>query len=210
MTKAITVDPREMRKSAVLTGPKIPINAYSPNSKKEAKKYGKDALVKMYRDMAYIREFESMLDRIKKENAYQGIEYNHKGPAHLSIGQESAAVGQAYHLTADDFIFGSHRSHGEILAKSFSAIDKMDDDELIGFEVKSMTTIMRAVEDLGSVGLADPVAVKDSDGGDVQLRVIVRCAIVPEPEEPVTGKNFEELQSHTEGLTITKRDLCPD
>ena len=53
----------------------------------------------MYRDMAYIREFESMLDRIKKENAYQGVEYNHKGPAHLSIGQESAAVGQAYHLT---------------------------------------------------------------------------------------------------------------
>src|SRR2546423_6984468 len=26
----------------------------------------------------------------------QGIEYNHRGPAHLSIGQEASAVGQAY------------------------------------------------------------------------------------------------------------------
>ena len=107
MTKAITVDPREMRKSGVLTGPEIPINSYVSDPKKEAKKYGSDNLVRMYRDMAYIREFETMLDRIKKENVYQGIEYNHKGPAHLSIGQESAAVGQAYHLTPDDFIFGS-------------------------------------------------------------------------------------------------------
>ena len=86
----------------------------------------------MYRDMVYIREFESMLDRIKKEGVYQGIEYNHRGPAHLSIGQESAAVGQAYHLSADDFIFGSHRSHGEILAKSFSAIAKLSEKELSG------------------------------------------------------------------------------
>ena len=32
--------------------------------------------------------------------------------------QEAAAVGQAYHLGIDDHIYGSHRSHGEILAKS--------------------------------------------------------------------------------------------
>jgi 2-oxoisovalerate dehydrogenase E1 component len=31
-------------------------------------------------------------------------------------------VGQAFHLTPDDHIFGSHRSHGEILAKGLSAI----------------------------------------------------------------------------------------
>src|SRR5690606_3076472 len=68
---------------------------------------------------------------IKKEGVYQGIEYNHKGPAHLSIGQESAAVGQAYHLGPDDFIFGSHRSHGEIIAKSLSAIAKMDEGRLM-------------------------------------------------------------------------------
>jgi 2-oxoisovalerate dehydrogenase E1 component len=78
--------------------------------------------------MVIIREFETMLDRIKKEGVYEGIEYNHRGPAHLSIGQEAAVVGQAYNLTPDDFIFGSHRSHGEILAKSLSAIEKLDDE----------------------------------------------------------------------------------
>jgi len=52
------------------------------------------------------------------------------GPAHLSMGQEAAAVGQAAVLGVDDFIFGSHRSHGEILAKSFSAARTLDPGKL--------------------------------------------------------------------------------
>jgi 2-oxoisovalerate dehydrogenase E1 component len=80
--------------------------------------------------MLLIREFESMLHAIKTEGAYNGIAYDHKGPAHLSIGQEAAAVGQAFHLTVDDHIYGSHRSHGEILAKGMSAIRKLDDATL--------------------------------------------------------------------------------
>jgi 2-oxoisovalerate dehydrogenase E1 component len=130
MTKQITIDPAQMRAQAVLRAPEIPINAYVPDPAAEAAAYGTANLVRIYRDMFAIRQFETMLDRIKKEGVYEGIEYNHRGPAHLSIGQEAAAVGQAYHLTPDDFIFGSHRSHGEILAKSFSAIAKLDDAAL--------------------------------------------------------------------------------
>jgi 2-oxoisovalerate dehydrogenase E1 component len=130
MTKAILIDPREVRRRGTLTGPEIPINAYVPDPAAEAAKFGVDGLVRIYRDMFMIREFETMLDRIKKEGVYQGVEYSHKGPAHLSIGQESAAVGQAYHLTSDDLIFGSHRSHGEIIAKSLSAIAKLDEARL--------------------------------------------------------------------------------
>jgi len=59
-----------------------------------------------------------------------GITYNHAGPAHLSLGQEAAAVGMAFALGPEDHIFGSHRSHGEILAKAFSAIRALSDDEL--------------------------------------------------------------------------------
>jgi 2-oxoisovalerate dehydrogenase E1 component len=36
----------------------------------------------------------------------------------------------AYTLGIDDYIFGSHRSHGEILAKGLSSIAKLDDDTL--------------------------------------------------------------------------------
>ena len=79
-----------------------------------------------------IREFESMLDSIKKVGNYGGVEYNHRGPAHLSLGQEASAVGQAYLLGTDDHIYGSHRSHGEIIAKGLSAIQKLDDDSLMG------------------------------------------------------------------------------
>ncbi|MCB0195688.1 MAG: dehydrogenase [Anaerolineae bacterium] len=130
MTKRIKIDPTEARRSAFIEGPRLPVNAYVSDPQREAEQYGSETLVRMYRDMVYIREFETALDRLKKEGAYQGIEYNHRGPAHLSIGQEASAVGQAYHLTPDDFIFGSHRSHGEILAKSFSAIAKLNDDDL--------------------------------------------------------------------------------
>lgn len=151
MTKAITIDPAEVRKPGVLRAPEIPINAYVSDPKAEAEKYGSENLVRMYRDMVFIREFETMLDRIKREGNYHGIEYNHRGPAHLSIGQESAAVGQCYHLTPDDFIFGSHRSHGEILAKSFSAIQKLDEAELLSIMESYMGgAALRVVEGLGN------------------------------------------------------------
>ncbi|CAN5640502.1 hypothetical protein BH10CHL1_BH10CHL1_10250 [soil metagenome] len=131
MTKALMITPAEMRQRGVLTAPEIPLNAYGSDPAEEARTFGQANLVRIYRDMLYIRQFETMLDRVKKEGIYAHIEYQHKGPAHLSIGQEAAAVGQAYHLTPDDLIFGSHRSHGEILAKSFSAIEKLGNAELM-------------------------------------------------------------------------------
>ena len=81
--------------------------------------------------MCGIREFESALQEIKTKGAYKGIAYVHAGPAHLSIGQEAAAVGMAFSLGPDDHIFGSHRSHGEILAKAFSAIRYLSDGDLL-------------------------------------------------------------------------------
>ncbi len=130
MAKQLPFDPKKLRETNSITLPKIPVNQYKSDIKTELKRYGKDRLKKVYYDMALIREFETMLDSIKKEGVYQGITYNHKGPAHLSAGQESAAVGQAMNLEPEDFIFGSHRSHGEILAKCLSAIDKMEESEI--------------------------------------------------------------------------------
>lgn len=131
MPKSILIDPKTVRKPGKLHIKAIPLNQYRSDPLKEEKKYGKLRLNKIYRDMLLIREFESMLNSIKTQGKYQGIEYNHMGPAHLSIGQESAAVGQCLFLNVEDFIFGSHRSHGEILAKCFSAIDKLDDKNLL-------------------------------------------------------------------------------
>ena len=156
MTKLILIDPTEARKKTVLNSVEIPINAYTPDPQKEVEKFGREGLLRIYRDMVYIREFETMLDRIKREGSYEGIEYNHKGPAHLSIGQEAAAVGQAYHLTTADFIFGSHRSHGEILAKSFSAIEKLAEAELMQIMESYMGgATLRVVEKLSQGSVKD-------------------------------------------------------
>ena len=123
MPKCQFVKPEDARKSGQIEFKPIPVNQYNKSVKDEIKRYGKDDLVRMQRDMIVIRTFENMLNEIKLRGAFMGIEYMHNGPAHLSIGQEAAAVGQAYHLGIDDHIYGSHRSHGETLAKSLSAIE---------------------------------------------------------------------------------------
>ncbi|MEC7496233.1 MAG: thiamine pyrophosphate-dependent dehydrogenase E1 component subunit alpha, partial [Pseudomonadota bacterium] len=48
----------------------------------------------------------------------------------MSVGQEAAAVGSAMALGPSDQIFGSHRSHGEIIAKGLAAIDSLDAERL--------------------------------------------------------------------------------
>ncbi|HEY9595793.1 MAG TPA: thiamine pyrophosphate-dependent enzyme, partial [Spirochaetia bacterium] len=131
MPKSIPIDPGEICKSGSLAFGSIPLNSYVGDTKKELKKYGHDGLLAMYRDMVIIREFETMLSVMKTRGSYEGIAYDYKGPAHLSIGQESAVVGLCAPLGTDDFIFGSHRSHGEILAKCFSAVHKLKEDALV-------------------------------------------------------------------------------
>jgi len=130
MPKKQIICPEETRKAGEITFKPIPVMQYKSDYKKEEKKYGKERLIKMYYDMLVVREFETMLNQIKVQGSYEEMEYNHPGPAHLSIGQEAAAVGQAVNLDTDDYIFGSHRSHGEILAKCLSAVSKLDDGKL--------------------------------------------------------------------------------
>lgn len=130
MPKTLTVSPDQVRAPGTLTTAEIPLNAYRLDFAAEKKRYGADGLIAILHDMISIREFETMLNSIKTTGGWRGIEYNHLGPAHLSMGQEAAAVGQAVELEVDDMVFGSHRSHGEILAKCFSAARKIDPQQL--------------------------------------------------------------------------------
>ena len=79
MPKSIVVDPAKVRQRSTIKINDIPVNAYQGDFATEKKKYGDDGLKTIYRDMAFIREFETMLDEIKRMGSYQGIEYNHKG-----------------------------------------------------------------------------------------------------------------------------------
>ncbi len=131
MSKQLFVDPNEMRAPGYIHFEDIPCNQYRKTVKDELGNFTTEQLINIYRDMLTLREFETMINEIKINGKYNGVSYNHPGPAHLSIGEEAAAVGEAFHMTVDDLIFGSHRAHSDILAKGLSAIEKLSDDELM-------------------------------------------------------------------------------
>ncbi|MCL2751894.1 MAG: thiamine pyrophosphate-dependent enzyme, partial [Firmicutes bacterium] len=130
MPRSQFVDPIEKRKPGVLKFKDIQLNQYQKTVKDEKDNFTKADFMGILEDMLAIREFESMLTEIKLKGKYADMEFTYPGPSHLSIGQEAQAVGQAYHLGVEDFIFGTHRSHHEVIAKAFSAIKKLSVKEL--------------------------------------------------------------------------------
>ena len=131
MPKSQMIIPEQVRQSGRVAFTPIPVNQYEKTIREELACYSEKDLVNIFRDMAIIRAFESMLNEVKLRGNYQGIKYSHSGPAHLSLGQEGAVVGQAFLLGPEDHIYGSHRSHGEILAKGLSAIEKLPEGSLL-------------------------------------------------------------------------------
>jgi 2-oxoisovalerate dehydrogenase E1 component len=160
MPKTLMIRPDEVRRKGFVEFERIPINQYNRTLAEELDRFSREDLLRIHRDMAVIRGFETMLNEVKQQRAYQGIPYDHRGPAHLSIGQEASAVGQAFVLGVEDHIFGSHRSHGEILAKGLSAIAQLPDDEL--------TRLMETYDN----GAALKVIEKDADKSSVKALAI--------------------------------------
>lgn len=160
MPKALMIRPDEVRRKGFVEFERIPINQYNRTLAEELDRFSREDLLRIHRDMAVIRAFETMLNEVKQQRTYRGIPYDHRGPAHLSIGQEASAVGQAFVLGVEDHIFGSHRSHGEILAKGLSAIAQLPDDEL--------TKLMENYDN----GAALKVIEKDADKSSVKALAI--------------------------------------
>ncbi len=131
MTKSLVIKPEDVFSAGAIHFHDIPVNAYRRTMAEELTWCTAGDLLEIWRDMCAIREFETILNEIKMKGAYRGVAYHHAGPAHLSLGQEAAAVGMAFTLAPEDHIYGSHRSHGEVLAKGFSAIRKLAGDELM-------------------------------------------------------------------------------
>ena len=98
MPKSQNINPKVVRKPKFIEFGKIPVNQYNKTIAEEKTNFTSEDFIRIYHDMVVIREFETMLNLIKTTNEYNGIPYNHPGPAHLSIGQEAAAVGMAYTL----------------------------------------------------------------------------------------------------------------
>ncbi len=132
MPKSQYVKYSDVVKAGKIVFKDIPVNQYKKTIKQEldSKNFTKADLIGIYADMVAIREFEEMLQTIKLTGNYNNKEFTYPGPSHLAIGEEATAVGQAYELDCDDFIFGTHRSHHEVIAKGMSAIKKLSDKKL--------------------------------------------------------------------------------
>lgn len=137
MPSNLTIDPEIARRSYDLQIPAIPINAYDLSPTVELERRGADALRATLRLMVVVRQFETVLGALKSQGRYQDLEYGYVGPAHLSIGQEGVAAGTALALDVADHIFGSHRSHGEVIAKGLRAIEQLEAADLISIMSES-------------------------------------------------------------------------
>jgi 2-oxoisovalerate dehydrogenase E1 component len=131
MPKQLFVDPKVVRRRGEVIFRNVPVHAYCTPLSQERGRLGDKQLVEVLRHMLIVREFERMLGAFKAQGNYAGTKFNYNGPAHLSIGQEAAAVGAAMALAPEDHVFGSHRSHGEFIAKGLSAIAKIGSAELM-------------------------------------------------------------------------------
>jgi len=160
MPKSIFLEPKSLLAEDSIHFTDIAINAYNKSIEEELSIFTHQDLLAIWQDMAAIREFEIILNEIKTKRTYKGIMYEHMGPAHLSIGQEASAVGMAFLLTPDDHIYGSHRSHGEILAKGFSAIRKTEDKELLNIMQSYMDGIILKPLEKGHTGTLKELAAK--------------------------------------------------
>lgn len=130
MPKNLVIDPNFIRAKGKIEFTDIPVNVYNKTIEDEKKNFSKDDFVRIFNDIAMLREFEGMINSIKIKGEYQGFKHSYPGPAHLSMGQEAAAVGQAYILDMDDMTFGSHRSHSEVLARGLASINRLPDEKL--------------------------------------------------------------------------------
>ena len=98
MSKQIYVDPSVVRAPGKITFTDIPVNTYQKKVKDELGNFTEKEFKNIYRDMLFLREFETMIQDIKTTSEYNGVAYTHPGPAHLGIGQEATAVGEAFML----------------------------------------------------------------------------------------------------------------
>lgn len=80
----------------------------------------KEELIQLYRLMVRIRTFEETVAELYWEGktpVFNIAAGPIPGEMHLYSGQEAVAVGVCAHLRPDDFVAGTHRSHGHLIAK---------------------------------------------------------------------------------------------
>ncbi|MDR1512434.1 MAG: dehydrogenase, partial [Propionibacteriaceae bacterium] len=190
MTKSLIIDPAKMRARDVVRFSEVPLNAYQLDLGTEMALYGAEGLFEVLYDMIAIREFESMLQALALAGSWRSVRHEHAVAEHLSIGQEAAVVGQALELGPEDLVFGSHRSHGEVIAKCFGALRQLSPDQA--------GEIMRGFHDGELLRHAESI---DSDTADELSQTFVLLGLL--------GECLGRRIGFNSGLAGSARAFCP-
>ncbi|OQX81020.1 MAG: hypothetical protein B6D56_03625 [Candidatus Omnitrophica bacterium 4484_70.1] len=79
-------------------------------SNSKINKISKEKIIQLYSSMVKIRRFEEKIIEVYPQQQM-------RTPVHLYIGEEAIASGVCAALRKDDYVFGTHRSHGLYIAK---------------------------------------------------------------------------------------------
>ncbi len=126
----------DVRASGALKFRDIPVCRYSLTTEHEKHIYSSREFVRIYRDMAMVREFQTMLLSLNVKGEYNGVKYTPIRPLPAVLGEEAVAVGKAYCHVKGDITFGGKAHLGEVLAAGLCAIEKLTEHELVAIMKK--------------------------------------------------------------------------
>ncbi len=117
-----------------LTSPTIPAFQYQRGLKEEmdSGSIGPGEAMDMLEWMMSIRAFEEMILALRMQafEPLRKLNFQYRGPTHLSVGQEATSVGACAALGLNDYITSTHRGHGDGIAKGYVAIRDRTDEQL--------------------------------------------------------------------------------
>jgi len=105
------------------------------------KQYKKELLEKMWQKMNLAREFENRVQWLFSMGLVHGT-------THLGVGEEATAAGSILALEEQDYVFGTHRGHGQAIAKG------IDIDRMMAEILAKATGVCKGRA--GSMHIADP------------------------------------------------------
>jgi len=84
--------------------------AASAAAAKKEKKFTKEEIIQVFREMHLIRRFEERMAQLYQQGKIGGF-------CHLYIGQEAVAVAAEHAVAKDDYMITSYRDHGHVLIR---------------------------------------------------------------------------------------------
>src|SRR6266446_1173143 len=105
---------------------------YQGNLKSELEQGGLTpaAALDILADLLMVRELEEMIVKLRS-GAYEPLlDFQYRGPTHVSIGQEASSVGACSALGPKDYITSTHRGHGDSLARGCAVLRGMSEEQL--------------------------------------------------------------------------------